>query len=150
VAPGTVINHFSSADALARAVVDGVVASLRLPSEAMFDGLASVPDRIARLCHELFAFYERGDAWYRVYSREQGSVSAWADAEATFYAAHDRLIRGALGPLARDEATLAIVSTMLGGEVYATLRNRGLSTPEIATIVDDVLSPWLERKVAVR
>jgi AcrR family transcriptional regulator len=150
VAPGTVLNHFASAEALARAVVDGVVGSLRLPSEAMFDGLAPGPERIAQLCHELFAFYERGDAWYRVYAREQGSVTAWADAEATFYAAHDRLIRGALGPLAQDEPTLAMVSTLLGGEVFAMLRNRGLSTPEIAALVNDVLSPWLERKVAVR
>jgi AcrR family transcriptional regulator len=149
VAPGTVLNHFTSADALARAVVDGVVGSLRLPSEAIYDGLTAVPDRFARLCRELFAFYERSESWYLVYAREPNGVPAWADAEATFYAAYDELVRAALGPLARDEPAVAIVSTMLGGEVYSTLRTRGLSTSDIAALVDDALSPWLERKVAV-
>ena len=149
VAPGTVLNHFASADALARAVVDGLVGSLQLPSETIFDGLDAVPDRLARLSQELFAFYERGEAWYRVYAMERTDVPAWANAEAAFYAAHDRLIRAALGPLAKDGATVAIVSTMLGGEVYSILHARGLPTLQIAALVNDVLAPWLERKVAV-
>lgn len=150
VAPGTVLNHFASADALARAVVDGVVGSLQFPSPAMFDGLTAVSDRFARLSRDLFAFYERSESWYRVYAMEPAGVPAWAEAEATFYAAFDGLIRAALGPLAGDEPTVAMVSTMLGGGAYSTLRARGLSTSEIARLVIDVLSPWLERKVAVR
>ena len=149
VAPGTVLNHFASADALARAVVEGLVGSLHLPTETIFDGVTAVPDRLARLSRELFAFYERGQSWYRVYAMERTDVPAWANAEAAFYAEHDRLIRAALGPLAQDPPTMAIVSTMLGGEVYSILRARGLSTAEIAALVNDVLAPWLERKVAV-
>ena len=149
VAPGTVLNHFASADALARAVVEGVLGSLQLPSETIFGDLTAGPDRLARLSHELFAFYERSEAWYRVYAMEPNGVPAWADAEAAFYAAHDRLIRGALGGLARDESTVAIVSTILGGEVYSRLHGRGLTTAEIADLVTDLLVPWLERKVAV-
>ena len=150
VAPGTVLNHFASADALARAVVDEVVASLRLPSDQVFAGLTDVPDRVRRLAHELLAFYERSEPWYLVYAREPAGVAAWADAEASFYADFDRLIRIALGPLAMEETNVAIVSTMLGAGVYSALRGRKLSTPALEALVIEVLSPWLERKVAVQ
>lgn len=149
VAPGTVLNHFASADELARAVVDEVIGSLQLPSAAIFDGLSGVPDRLARLCHELFAFYDRSESWYLVWAREPYGVPAWAEAEATFYAAYDGLVREALGPVAHDEPAVAVVSTMLGGEVWSTLRARGLPREQIAALVIDVLSPWLRQKVAV-
>lgn len=150
VAPGTVVNHFASADELARTVLHGVIGSLRLPSVGIFDGLAEVPDRFARLCRELFAFYDRSEAWYLVYAREPRGVPAWAEAEATFYGAFDGLVREALGPLAGDELIVAIVSTMLGGEAWSTLRTRGLSSERIAALAIDVLAPWLEAKVALR
>lgn len=150
VAPGTVLNHFSSADELARAVLDGVLGSLQLPSSAVFAGLAGVPDRFARLCRELFAFYDRSESWYLAYAREPPGVPAWAEAEATFYAAFDGLVREALGPVAHDASIVAIVSTMLGGEAWSTLRARGLSSEQVAALVIDVLTPWLESKVAVR
>jgi AcrR family transcriptional regulator len=150
VAPSTVLNHFASADVLVRAVVDEVVGSLRLPAAAIFDGATGVPERVARLCRELFGLYERSESWYQVYARESKGVPAWAEAEATFYAAHDALIRAALGPVARDDSTVALVATMLGGEAYSSLRARGLTTADIAAVVSDALGPWLERKVAVR
>lgn len=150
VAPGTVLNHFDSVDEVARAVLDEVIGSLQLPSAADFDGIAAVPDRFARLCRELFAFYERSESWYLVYAREPKGIPAWAEAEATFYAAFDGLIREALGPLAGDEDVVAIVSTMLGGEAWSTMRTRGWPSERIADLMIDVLGPWLEAKVAVR
>jgi AcrR family transcriptional regulator len=143
VAPGTVLNHFASVDDLARAVVDQVVGSLRLPSDDILDGLADVPERVARLCHALFAFYERSEAWYRVYAREPNRVTAWAEAEATFYAQHDHLVRAALGPLGRNEPIVVIAATMLGGEVYSALRSRGVATAAAADLVTEVLTAWL-------
>jgi AcrR family transcriptional regulator len=148
VAPGTVLNHFASPDDLARAVVQQVVGSLRLPAADVFAGLDSVPDRVAQLVHELFAFYDRSQAWYLVYAREPNGVPAWADAEAAFHAEFERLIRDALGPLGQDDAAVAIVSTVLDGGVYSTLRARGLSSSDTAALIVEVLTPWLERKVA--
>jgi len=83
-----------------------------------------------------------------VYAREPNGVPAWADAEAAFYAEFDRLIRDALGTLGHDDATVAIVSTVLDGGTYSRLRARGLSSSNTAGLIVDVLTPWLERKVA--
>jgi AcrR family transcriptional regulator len=147
VAPGTVLNHFSSADALAKAVVDQVVGSLRLPSERIFNGVDAVPDRVDRLAHELLAFYDRSESWYAVWAREPTGVAAWAAAEADFYAAFDRLIRAALGPLSGQESNVMVVSTALGAEVYSGLRARGLATSQVAATVIDLLRPWLESRL---
>jgi AcrR family transcriptional regulator len=150
VAPGTVLNHFASADALAMAVVDGILGSLELPSDEIFAGLDLVTTRVARLADELFAFYARSESWYLVYARERQGIPAWADAEASFNTAYDGLIRSALRPLGDDESSVAVLSMMLGGGTYSTLRARGLSASAIAELIVEVLAPWLERKVAVR
>jgi AcrR family transcriptional regulator len=150
VAPGTVLNHFASADVLARAVLDEILGSLKLPSVDILEGVDDVPGRVARLAPELFDFYARSESWYLAYAREPRGVPAWADAEASFYAAFDRLIRAALGPLGQDESSVAILSTLLDGGTYSTLRSRGLPASEIAELVVEVLTPWLDRKVAVR
>ncbi len=147
VAPGTVLNHFGSAAALARAVVAGVLESLRLPDDEIFIGLDSVPARVGRLATELFAFNERSGPWYGVYAREP-AAPAWAEAEASFYAAFDRLIRTAVGPLADDQRVVAGVSAMLGGGAYSTLRARGLSSSDAAALVAEMLAPWLERNAS--
>jgi len=149
VAPGTVLNHFGSPDGLARAVVDQVIGSLQLPAIDLFAGVDTAPERVARLAQELFAFYDRSQAWYEVYTREANGVPAWADAEARFYTEFNRLIRTALGPLDQDESAVAILSVILGGGAYAALRARGLSSPATIALVVEVLSPWLEDKVAL-
>jgi AcrR family transcriptional regulator len=150
VAPGTVLNHFVSSESLARAVVDEVVGSLRLPSEQIFAGLNDLAERVAVLARELFDFYDRSEPWYSVYARDPQGVPAWADAEASFYVAYDSLVRTALVPYSDDEPSVAILSTLLGGGTYSTLRARNLPTSEIAALVVEVLTPWLERKVAFR
>ena len=148
VAPGTVLNHFTSADELAQAVVDSLVGSLDLPTPAMLSGETAV-DRVAQLARLLFAFYERSDPWYQVYAREPG-ILAWANAEAAFYVDFDRLIRAALGDDA-SEASVATVVAVLGGAVYSAFRSQGRSSDDAAELVIDLLTPWLERsKVANR
>src|SRR5260221_5210343 len=138
VAPGTVLNHFASGEVLARAVIDQIVGSLRLPSLDIFEGVHDVPERVARLAPELFDFYARSGSWYLVYTREPRGVPAWAAAEASFYASFDRLIRAALGPLGQDESSVAILSTLLDGGTYSSLRTRGLPASEIAELVTEV------------
>jgi AcrR family transcriptional regulator len=145
VAPGTVLNHFESSAELARAVGDHLIGSLQVPGDDIFIGLTLAPERVARIARELFAFYERSSPWYEVYAREPSGVGAWAGAEVGFYDQVERLIRTALGPLAEDQSAVAAVSAVLGAGVYSTLRARGLSTPDAADLVVEVLSPWLER-----
>ena len=148
VASGTVLNHFGSAGGLASAVVERIVASIQLPDPAAFATNEPIGTRIRRLTIELFAFYDRSESWWRVYSRESGGVPAWAEAEANFYAGFDRLIRPALGAAAEDPAVMAVTSLLLGGDAYGGLRSRGVGSTEAAEIVADLLGPWLERRQA--
>jgi AcrR family transcriptional regulator len=149
VAPGTVLNHFSSPDELAKAVVDELVGSLRLPLPGTLLGLGTTIERVARLTRELFAFYERSNSWYQVYAREPG-IPAWTDAEATFYRDFDGLVRAALGEDS-SAASVTTVSAVLGGGFYSTLRSQGLPADDVADLVIDLLGPWLERrKIAFR
>ncbi len=49
VAPGTVANHFGSAEALATEVTTRILADLRMPTPDLFDGVEAMPDRIRLL-----------------------------------------------------------------------------------------------------
>ena len=49
VAPATVRNHFPEPDGLARAVFEAVLAELRIPTSAIFDGHPGLADRVERL-----------------------------------------------------------------------------------------------------
>lgn len=149
VAPGTVVNHFPSSDALSQAVVDDLVGSLQLPSPETLLGIDTTVERIARLTRELFAFYERSNPWYQVYAREP-AVPAWSEAKAAFYRDFDRLVRTALGEHSSD-SSVTTVSAVIGGGFYSTLRSQGLASDAAADLAIDLLEPWLERlKVANR
>src|SRR5438552_11091889 len=82
VAPGTIRNHFSEPSQLVTAVLEEVLAELRPPSPAIFDGLDGLDglgERVRRLATELAAFYERSETWWRVYQREPALIEAWSE-----------------------------------------------------------------------
>jgi AcrR family transcriptional regulator len=103
VAPATVRNHFPEPGGLARAVFEAVLAELRIPTSAIFDGLPGLADRVERLARELAAFYERSGPWWRVYEREPELIRAWGGGVDQYYADVESLMRGALGELSSDE-----------------------------------------------
>ena len=71
VAPGTVANHYGSADALATEVTTRILADLRMPTLDLFDGVERCPTGQSAL-HEISAYFERGDPWWRVSQRDRG------------------------------------------------------------------------------
>jgi AcrR family transcriptional regulator len=76
VAPGTVLNHFGTTDALAEAVLERVFASVDVPTPRIFAGTRSRRDRIRRLVAEMFAFYGRSNPWYELFRAELETVPA--------------------------------------------------------------------------
>ena len=145
VSPGTVLNHFPTPDDLAAAVVAHLTAVLSVPGEEIFAGLHTVAERAARLVHELAAFYERSEPWYRVLERDRGRVKALAEGEARFYSAIDALVKMALGPLAAHEQTVAMVLALTNPSVFGVLQGRGLSPEAAADLLMELLLPWLSR-----
>lgn len=151
VAPATVRNHFPGPTDLPRAVFDGMLAELQIPTPAVFEGLTDLRDRITRLAQELALFYERGEPWWRAYEREPELISAWSGGVDWYYAEIDRLMRAALGELGSDERSMAVVASVIGPPTFFGLRARGLTSEEAWELCLQLALPWLEaRREALR
>lgn len=148
VAPGTVANHFGSASALATEVTANILTELRMPTPDMFDGVASLPDRIRLLVRELASFFERSEPWWYVSQREPADAAFWADAEQRYYTDLNALVRAGLGPLAPDEDAVAVVLSVLGTWVIGAVQRTGRSADEAVDLVSDMLIAWLATRAA--
>src|SRR6187401_409365 len=146
VAPATVRNHFPESGDLAQAVFAQLLAELRIPTPAIFDGLATLRDRVERLARELAAFYERSEPWWRVYEREPDLIRAWGGGVDQFYADIEDLMKTALGDLSSDDRSLAVVASVIGPPTFFALRARGLSSDEAVRLSLELAVPWLERR----
>ena len=142
VAPGTVANHFGSAEALAAEVTVRILADLRMPTPELFDGVPDLAERIHRLVHEMGWLFTRSNSWWRVRQQEP-NVPFWADAEARYYADLDTLVRAALGPLAADADAVAVVDAILGTWVLGAIETTGMSSEAAADLLADLLTTWL-------
>ena len=143
VAPGTVANHFGSAEGLAAEVTAQVLADLRMPTVDLFDGVDHLAQRIRLLVGEISAFFERSKTWYQVSQREPPGAQVWRDAEARYYVEQDALIRAALGPVAADADAVAVVSAMLGTYVLGAIEASGRTAEEAVELMADLLTAWL-------
>ena len=146
VAPATVRNHFPEPGDLAQAVFVEMLAELQIPTPEIFDGLDTLRDRVERLARELAAFYERSEPWWRVYEREPELIRAWSGGVDQSYADIERLMRTALGELATDERSVAVMASVIGPPTFFALRGRGLSSDEAAGLSLEVALPWLEAR----
>lgn len=146
VAPATVRNHFPDPNDLARAVFDGLLVDLQVPTPAIFDGLDDLRARITRLAEELAAFYERSAPWWRVYEREPDLIRAWSGGVDQYYADIERLMRAGLGELSEDDRSAAVVGSVIGPPAFFSLRARGLSSDEAVRLSLELALPWLERR----
>jgi len=147
VAPATVRNHFPEPEGLARAVFDALLGELRVPTPAIFDGAAGVHDRVERLARELASFYERSAPWWRLYEREPELITVWGGGVDAYYADVDRLIHAALGELAPDERSVAVLAAVIGPPTFFALKGRGLSSDAAVELTLELALPWLERRL---
>jgi AcrR family transcriptional regulator len=150
VAPATVRNHFPDMSQLASAVAERILKELRVPGPEIFDGLDSIGDRITRLATEVAEFMARSEHWWPIYTGDPGLSEAWAGEEASYERRQEALVRAALGPLADDEAAVAIASVVVGPQMYYALRGHGLSTEEAIDAATSLAVPWLEARLAAR
>ena len=146
VSPATVRNHFANPGALADAVFDGVLAELRPPSPAIFDGAKSIGERVQRLAEALADFYERSEPWWRAYQREPDLINAWSSGVDRYYRDVDDLMRAAIGSAQSDDEALAVVAAVIGPPTFFALRSRGVSSERTVELTVDLVTPWLEAR----
>lgn len=146
VARATVLNHFGNGDALAAAAIETIVASLSLPSEAIFKATTGPAQRIRRLVAALFDLYDRGEPWFTAFGGDMRSVRALRRRERRFWKDLDRLYEIALGPRARNRRFRATVVGLTSPPTLGALRQAGLSTTEAASAVADLLVRQLDAR----
>lgn len=144
VAPGTLRNHFPSRDDLDRAIVDRALAEMQSPGLSIYDGLATIGERLARLSRETGAFLDRAERWYRMWLREPMVTGVWAEAGLAYGARWEQLFREALGPLADDADAWAILRATMHPTFFEAVRSGKRSTDETADLIAAALTPWLE------
>lgn len=144
VAPGTVLNHFPSRDELDDAMVERAMAEMPAPELAIFDGLDTLGRRIQRLSRETGVFLERAAPWYRMWLREPMLSGSWVAAGAEAGARWEALFRAALGPLAEDADSMAILRAMMEPTFFDAVRAGHRSTEETADLIAAAITPWLE------
>jgi AcrR family transcriptional regulator len=147
VAPATVRNHFPDREDLARAVFATMLAEVRVPTPAIFDGLVGLHDRIERLARELADFYERSQPWWQVYEREPELISVWGGGVDQYYSDVENLMRTALGDLSSDERSLAVVASVIGPPTFFALKGRGLGFEDAVQVTLELALPWLDLRL---
>jgi AcrR family transcriptional regulator len=99
VSAATVLNHFGSADELARVVIDRLAATLHIPDDSEWPERGR-PARVQRLVCEMFEFYERSRPWFDIFRADLDVDPALREGEAGFWQAigelYGRVFAGAL------------------------------------------------------
>jgi AcrR family transcriptional regulator len=150
VAPATVRNHFPDQPAMLVEVGDLILQDLALPDGAIFDGLDTIADRVARLAHELVAFYGRGQEWWFVFSADAAMSPAFERTRTVYEARFDQLVRESLGSQAAEPTTVAMVASVVGPPLHYALISRGLAADEVVEASLAMLLPWLEDRARSR
>jgi AcrR family transcriptional regulator len=145
VSPATVLNHFRSADALAKAVIAEITRSLRLPDDREWTDARSQDARIRRLVSEIFAFYDRSTPWFELFRAEMGTVPALRAGERRFWAAIQEVYRRTLGSVLLEARLRGAVFGLTSPATLGALRQAGLSLEQASALVGDVLVGLIKR-----
>jgi hypothetical protein len=82
--------------------------------------------------------------------REPMLTGAWAEAGAAYGVRWDQLMRTALGPLADDEESVAVLRAVLQPTFFEGIRAGTRSTDQVSDIVAAVITPWFRARSAER
>ncbi|HEX6683513.1 MAG TPA: TetR/AcrR family transcriptional regulator, partial [Candidatus Limnocylindrales bacterium] len=138
VSPATVTNHFATPDLLLEAVVDRLVADLRVPNEEIFNGTRSVAARIRALTAAMFAFFERTEPWFTLLGTELTEVAVLARAQAAFWQAIRALHAQALSGM--DDPLLAKAAAgLIHPATLSALKAAGMTVGQATAVVAESL-----------
>ena len=140
VGVGTVYRHFPTLDDLVPAcgAVSMEIVALPAPdaAPALFEGLRTPAERMARLVETVFAIYERGAPELQVVRREPGAHPSVAAAAEQIDASLAALVK-ASGVAADDRA---LVRAMVDLGTWESLRGAGLDAPGAVAAMSELLA----------
>jgi AcrR family transcriptional regulator len=142
VAPGTLRNHFPTRDELDRAMVERMTSEIPLPDAQIFDGAATLEERLGRLIYAGGVFMEQARRLYRMWQREPMLTPPWSEKGAEYGARWDELMRMALGRLADDEEAMTVLRAVIHPEFFDSIRAGMRSRDEAAALITAVSIPW--------
>jgi AcrR family transcriptional regulator len=142
VAPGTLRNHFPTRDELDRAMVERMTSEIPLPDTPIFDGAATLEERLGRLIYAGGVFMEQARRLYRMWQREPMLTPPWSEKGAEYGARWDELMRMALGRLADDEEAMTVLRAVIHPEFFDSIRAGMRSRDEAAALITAVSIPW--------
>ena len=144
VGGGTVYHHFATLDDTINACGQMVMATYPPPTEAIFAGMPTMKERLARLARALFEFQD---------SVILDIVRPDADRFAIvqqFVANEEKhrieLTRAVLAPFAIDREQIRVAAALLDIGVYRALQSAGLSLDQAADAITDMIHARLTRK----
>jgi hypothetical protein len=118
------------------------IVALPDPGEApaLFEGLSTPAERLARLVQEVFAIYERGSRELHVVRNEPGAHASVAEARTALEASLEALAGAALSPFEVPPAERALVRAMIDLSTWEAMRGAGLDAPGAAAAVSEMLA----------
>lgn len=142
VSVGTVYHHFPTYPDAIQACGAHAAELVPAPTEAIFEGVETRPQRILRLAGALFGYYERIPALHSVRrDRHLADVlEQVVEAEA-----ENRLTLAARAVGARrNSRQTALVAALLDLDAYRALRRQGFDTAAAAERIAEVVNGWLD------
>ena len=137
VSPATILNHFGTAEELARVVVSRLTEDIRIPDDREWTESGHAP-RVRRLVREVFAFYDRSTPWFEVFRYEMDN-QALRDGQANFWEAVGALYTRVLGPALADDRVRSAVFGLTHPVTLNTLRQAGLSLDDASALVAETV-----------
>ena len=124
VSAATVLNHFGSADALARIVVDRLAAALHIPDDRAWQEQGRRA-RVGRLVREMFEFYERSRPWFDIFRAELDVDPALREGEAGYWQAIGELYARVFTEALGDARVRGAVFGLTSPSTFVALRDAG-------------------------
>lgn len=143
VSAATILNHFGSADELARIVIGRLAADLRIPDDRDWTGLDR-EERVRHLVREMFAFYERSASWFEAFRSELGSDQTLREGEAAFWQAISDLFGRTFGAALGIPRIRGAVFGLTHPATFTSLTTAGLSVDDASDLVADALVRQLD------
>lgn len=139
VSPATILNHFGSADELARIVVADLASAIRIPDDSEWKEEGR-PARVHRLVSEMFEFYERSRPWFDIFRAELTTATALREGEADYRRTVGELYTRVFGEALGDDRIRAAVFGLTNPSTFVALRDAGMSVRDAADLVGDTVN----------
>lgn len=144
VSAATILNHFGSAEELARVVVGQLAEILHVPDDRDWNEQGLTP-RARRLVWEMFAFYERSAPWFEIFRAELNVDPVLRESEAAFWQAIQDLYRRVFGDALHNAHVRGAVFGLTHPATVTALRASGLPLEDAAALIADTLIRTVDR-----